>query len=219
MRALACGVQAPACSMRHARRQSEQFSGLRRRQLARAVALLAAMNGGCAVFADPPQTALLRAVPPGRLPRRIEHGEAPFLAQARHQCGPATLAMALRHVGLHGDPDDLARAVFLPGREGSLQIEMMVATRRAGAVATLVRGELQSLFAELAAGHVVIVLQNLGLDIAPRWHYALVIGYDLDRRELILRSGEEVRQVLALRTFEHTWARAAHWAMRVSPRD
>ncbi len=210
-------MQALAHGTAYSARAAQKHPRLGRRQLVCAVVLVATMNGGCAALADPPQTASLRALPPGWLPRRIEHVGAPFVAQTRHQCGPATLAMALRHIGLQSDPDELARAVFIPGREGSLQIEMMVAARRAGAIAATLPGTLEALFAEVAAGSVVIVFQNLGLELVPRWHYALVIGYDLERREVMLRSGEEVRQVLPLRTFEHTWARAAHWAMRVSP--
>jgi tetratricopeptide (TPR) repeat protein len=56
------------------------------------------------------------------------------------------------------------------------------------------------------------VLQNLGLAIAPVWHYAVVVGFDLADGSLVLRSGTERRQVMALRTFEHTWARAGSWA-------
>jgi hypothetical protein len=107
--------------------------------------------------------------------------------------------------------------VFLPAREGSLQIEMLGATRRQGAVATKLPGELHALLQEVAAGHAVVVLQNLGLDIAPRWHYAVLVGYDLAAREVILRSGTTQRERLPLRTFEFTWARGGHWAFAALP--
>jgi tetratricopeptide (TPR) repeat protein len=63
----------------------------------------------------------------------------------------------------------------------------------------------------------VVVLQNLGLDIAPRWHYAVLVGYDLAAREVVLRSGTTERERLPLRTFEFTWARGGHWAFAALP--
>jgi tetratricopeptide (TPR) repeat protein len=63
----------------------------------------------------------------------------------------------------------------------------------------------------------VVVLQNLALEWWPQWHYAVAIGYDLERRELILRSGVTRRLAMSLDTFERTWARSGHWAMAALP--
>lgn len=187
--------------------------------MARAAATLAAafVLGGCALLGDPPQTAALLQRTPAGLPSQAERREVPFFPQTRYHCGPAALATALADIGLKADPDQLADAVFLPAREGSLQIEMLGATRRQGAVATRLQGELPLLLQEVAAGNVVVVLQNLGLDIAPRWHYAVLVGYDLAAREVILRSGVTERERMALRTFEFTWARGGHWAFAALP--
>lgn len=184
----------------------------------RAATLVAALLlSGCAALFTPPQTAALLARPPADLPARVERAAVPFFVQARDHCGPAALAMALTDVGMAADPDRLADAVFLPARGGSLQLEMISGARRQGAVATRLPGELPALLAEVAAGHAVIVLQNLGLDLLPRWHYAVVIGYDLPSREILLRSGTTRLERLPLRTFEYTWARGGRWAITVLP--
>jgi hypothetical protein len=173
--------------------------------------------GGCATWLPPPQTrALVAQFPPG-LPVRAERDAVPFFPQLRHHCGPAALASVLNDVGLPAQPDALAEAVFLPAREGALQTEMLAGTRRHGALAYRLPGTLTALLGEVAAGHAVIVLQNLGLDIAPRWHYAVLVGYDLARRELVLRSGTTRREIMPFATFEHTWARAGHWAFVALP--
>lgn len=179
--------------------------------------LLGHLLAGCAALGTPPQTAVLQASPPTDLPTRVERASVPFFPQTLHQCGPAALATALADVQLPGDPAQLADAVFLPAREGSLQIEMLAGARRQGAVATRLPGELRAVLREVAAGHAVVVLQNLGLSFAPRWHYAVVVGYDLARSEVLLRSGTTERETLPLRTFEFTWARGGHWAMAVLP--
>lgn len=90
---------------------------------------------------------------------------------------------------------------------------MLAAARRNGTIPFRLDPTLASLLAELENGQPVIVLQNLGLSWAPRWHYAVVIGYDLPRQELILRSGSTRRLVTPIRTFEHTWKRGGHWAI------
>lgn len=188
-----------------------------------AALLLGAVTGlsGCASWLPPPMTAALQQAAPRAGPTRVELDTVPFFpltdaAQARH-CGPQALASTLVAAGLPGDPLALAEATYLPARGGSLQIEMLAAARRSGALAVTLPGTLQALLDELDAGRPVLVLQNLGLAWAPRWHYAVLIGHDQAAREFILRSGNEARQRLPWATFEYTWARASHWAVAVLP--
>ena len=185
----------------------------RRRLLSAALlALPLAALGGCAV-----QTRGVRASRPADLPPRVELADTPFFPDERFHCGPAALATVLTAAGLPTDPQRVTGQGFVPGREGSLQIEMLAAARRGGAVATVLPDTLEALLREVASGHPVVVLSNLGLSWAPSWHYAVVVGYDLDEGEMLLRSGPMERQRMAMRTFEHTWARARHWAFVALP--
>jgi tetratricopeptide (TPR) repeat protein len=167
---------------------------------------------GCAV-----QTRTLRSQAPADLPRSAELERTPFFAQTEYHCGPAALATALGGAGIAADPALLGEQVFLPARTGTLQVEMIAGSRRQGAVATRLPPTLQALLREVAAGHPVVVLQNLGLSWAPAWHYAVLVGYDIDAGEVMLRSGTTRRQVMAMRTFEHTWTRAGSWAFVALP--
>lgn len=151
----------------------------------------------------------------GLLPQ-AEVADVPFHPQEENYCGPAALAMALGWSGLDVGPAETAALVFTPGRGGTLQHDVLAGARRYGRLAVEIRG-LDDLLAEVAAGHPVIVLQNLGLSWYPVWHYAVVIGYDLPRGEILLHSGSERRHRMALRTFEHTWSRAGQWALVVLP--
>jgi len=177
------------------------------RLLLLAVAL--AMVAGCAVA---PQTARLAATPPAGLPERVELTETAFFAQEKYQCGPAALATVLTGQGIRVSADDLVSEVYVPERQGSLQAEMRAAVRARGLVAYRLRPELTDLLTEIAAGHPVLVFQNLGLSIAPTWHYAVVVGYDLAADQIILRSGTTKRHINELSRFERTWARGEHWA-------
>lgn len=143
--------------------------------------------------------------------------ETPFFAQEIHHCGPAALAGALGASGVTATPEALAAQVYLPGREGSLQLELLAAARAAGRLAYVLEPELETALREVAAGRPVLVLQNLGLSWYPRWHYALLIGYDLPAGSVTLHSGTRRDYVTALATFERTWARAGRWGLLVLP--
>lgn len=189
------------------------MAGVRDR-LVRAVGALGLLAlAACAT----PQTERLLG-DPGGLPPRVELASVPFYPQEQYYCGPAALATVLTWSGLPVTQDDMVPQVYTPGREGTLQSDIIAATRRNGRLAVPVNG-LADLMAELAAGHPVLVFQNLGLNWYPVWHYAVAIGYDLDAGDLVLRSGVERRHVTALPTFERTWARADYWALVVLPPD
>jgi tetratricopeptide (TPR) repeat protein len=91
---------------------------------------------------------------------------------------------------------------------------MIGAARRHGRLAYLIAGS-DSMFEEVAAGHPVIVLQNLGLSWYPVWHYAVVVGYNLHEGIVILHSGVTPRKRLSFRVFYNTWARSDYWGLLV----
>lgn len=185
-------------------------------QLLRAtfVLLLTLLLGACATQSS----SLMQSAAPG-LPRQAELASVPFFPQERYQCGPAALAMSLNAAGIRITPEELVPQVYVPAREGSLQPEMLASGRRNGAVSIAIPPKLEALMAEIAAGNPVVVLQNLSLPWFPLWHYAVAVGYDLDRGEIILRSGVTEREVMPLSTFERTWSRGGYWGMVTVPPD
>lgn len=160
---------------------------------------------------------LLKSAP--AFPEPVELSAVPFFPQEEYQCGPAALAMTLKWSGVEITPDELAPQVYLPARQGSLQAEILGAARRHGRIPYVLSPQLEVLLAEAASGHPVIVLQNLALSWYPKWHYAVVVGFDLARGEITLRSGLEARHTVALTAFEHTWARGDYWAVVIMPPD
>ncbi|MBS0337270.1 MAG: PA2778 family cysteine peptidase [Proteobacteria bacterium] len=174
-----------------------------------AAGLLLLVLGGCAT---PQLQEIIDDRPAGLAPSASVAG-VPFYPQEDYQCGPAALAMTLNAAGAALTVQELVPQVWLPGRKGSLQVEMVAAARSHGFLALELHPSLADLLRELSAGHPVIVLQNLGLDWYPVWHYSVAIGYDLDAGRIALRSGRAQLEDLPLTTFEHTWARSGRWAM------
>ena len=160
-----------------------------------------------------PQTDELQQTAPAVLHVPVNLSDVAFFPQDQYQCGPAALATVLTYNAVSVAPDDLVAQVYIPARRGSLQIEMLAATRRYGQIAYVLSGSLSEMLEEVSHGKPVLVMQNLGLTRLPQWHYAVVIGYDLARSEIHLRSGTVRDYVMPLALFEKTWARADYWAM------
>lgn len=145
----------------------------------------------------------------------VELSDTAFFPQQDYHCGPAALATVLHASGRSLPPEVLASRVYLPARQGSLQAEMVGATRRAARIPYTIAPDLRALRAELDAGRPVLVLQNLGVGWLPVWHYAVVIGLDPDSDRVVLRSGTVRRHVMAADEFLRTWQLADHWALVV----
>ena len=167
--------------------------------------------------ATPQTEAALRA--PGARPERVAI-EVPFHAQEAYQCGPAALAMALGWGGVAVAPEELAQEVFVPGRRGSFAVGLVAAARSHGRVPVELR-DLGEILSELAAGHPVLVLQDLGLRLPflSRPHFAVVVGYELPAQQLFLHSGTIPRRPTTFANFERTWQRAGGFAVAVLPPD
>jgi tetratricopeptide (TPR) repeat protein len=163
---------------------------------------------GCASI--PPQ---IRALPPGG--SSIELRDTPFYAQQDYQCGPAALTTVLAASGANVSLEGIVSKVYLPGREGSLQVEMLAATRTSARLPYIIDGRLGAIHDELEAGRAIVVLQNLGVAVYPVWHYAVVVGIDDQNSVVILRSGAERRHETRINTFLRTWRRSNYWGMVV----
>ena len=142
----------------------------------------------------------------------------PFFPQLDYQCGPAALATALAYTGAPVTPDPLVRQVFVPARQGSLQLEMLAAPRQWDRVSYQLAPRYSDLLREVAAGNPVIVLQDVG-PLATQWHYAVVNGFDYPSGTVYLRSGTTKRLELPFTYFERQWMKSGYWAIVVTPPD
>jgi tetratricopeptide (TPR) repeat protein len=167
----------------------------------------------------PPQTKQLLAAPPD-IARQHVIAQVPFYPQQQFFCGPTTLAEVAGFYGLSKSPDDIAPATFIPGLDGTLQIEMAAATRQLGLVAyAQPRATMAQLLSLVEEDIPVIVLQNNSIAWLPQWHYAVVIGYDLGAAEVVLHTGVTQAHRLNFATFERTWQRGNYWLLAMLPPD
>lgn len=184
------------------------MSSLRRAGLGAGALAIAIAVVGCAA-----QQPRLAADGPSGRPQRIELVDTPFFPQSEYQCGPAALATLLGSAGLDVQPNELVGEVYIPARRGSLQAEMIAATRSRGLVPYVLPPSSQALIAQLTDGRPVLVLQKTGAGPRPGWHYAVVVGYDAEAQQFVLRSGTEARLEMSAGRFLATWDRADRWGL------
>ena len=151
----------------------------------------------------------------GPAPSPLELVDTPFYSQQQFQCGPAALMTVLTASGVSTTLDAVSQQVYLPARQGSLQSEILAASRAAERIPYVLMPELSSITGELATGRPVLVLLNLGVSWAPRWHYAVVVGTDAGSEQTVLRSGTDERRVMRTPVFLRTWKRSNFWAMSI----
>ena len=171
------------------------------------IATLAVALAGCAT--SPPLADGL----PATARRAVELDSTPFFPQEDYQCGPAALATLLAASGVDVAPEALAPEVYLPERRGSVSLELVGAARRHGRLPYVLATTAEEMVAELESGRPVLVLQNLGATRLPRWHYAVLIGYDAERNVAVLRSGRERRLEMKWQRFAGSWHRGGRFAL------
>lgn len=165
----------------------------------------------------PPHTQQILNNPPTVLKHKIE--QVPFYPQQEYFCGPTTLAEVANFYGGQYSPEQIAPNTFVPELKGTLQVEMKAATRQLGMLAYSQKASLQQLLKLVAEDIPVIVLQNNSIELLPQWHYAVVIGYDIQAQQVILHTGVTKNHRLALSTFERTWQRGQYWMLAMLPPD
>lgn len=173
-----------------------------------ALVLLAIIQLGLSACAVGPERQVLREAG-----QPVELVDVPFFPQVEYQCGPAALATVLVHSGVDVTPQQLGSRVYVPDRHGSLQAEIIAATRSEGRVPYVLPGHLAPILAELRAGRPVLLLQNLGMVRWPAWHYAVLVGFDPEAEKFLLRSGVTRREERRAVSFLASWDRGGRWSM------
>lgn len=168
------------------------------------------------------QTENFFADSPVHMVEKVEIVGVPFIRQEANACGPATLAMALQWAGKNVSVKDLTPQIYSENNKenekGSLQSDLISAGRRQGMMVVAIEG-LSALLKEIEAGHPVIIFENLGVRWLPRWHYAIVFGYNLHEKKLLLHSGPDAFKEEDMAEFELSWRLGHYWGLVVLPAD
>lgn len=142
--------------------------------------------------------------------------DMPFFAQEQYQCGPASLAGVLRHLGLSGPqatPDGIAEAIFRPGMHGTLSLDLALYPRTLGLASRWYDGSVADLMAAVDSGQPRIVMVDHGYGLVSTYHFMVVVGYAPDA--VIVNSDRTPLQRLSWASFLRTWDRTDRWTLEI----
>lgn len=159
--------------------------------------IVALMLGACASGPD------LRSLRAPDEPLHAHLKGVPFIAHAVAPGGAESLAMTLQASGASVSPDELGAAT---------ETEMLATPNRHGFVSYPAGGSLTALLLEIDAGYPVIVRRTL-----PDSAFLVVVGYDLERNELLVHLPTARAARLSIERFDRDWARSGRWAMVALP--
>ena len=138
---------------------------------------------------------------------------------ADDQCGPGSLAAVLNSLG---DPvtEPQLEAELPPVRGGVLSLDLVLAARRRGFEAALLRGDATTLRLEIEAGRAAILMLRL-LDMPGQrrdiYHYVVADGFDPERSRFRFQFGDGKVRWASLGDLEGSWKAAGHALVRVAP--
>lgn len=139
----------------------------------------------------------------------------PFHAQEDHQCGPASLAMVLNHLGDPATPEDISRAIYRQDLRGTLSLDLALYPRGRGHGSSFRRGAPQDLADAVNAGLPPLVMVNEGFGGIRVMHFMVITGYD--GQGVTANSGRRQGLRLSWREFLSAWDGADRWLLLVTP--
>ena len=139
--------------------------------------------------------------------------KVPFFPDKTDQCGPATLAGILSFWGKPTTPQQLRQEMYLAKLHGTLPLDLMLTAQSHGLKTDMLRGTLELLQTELAAGRPVLVMLNMAFVSMPVDHYVIVTGWDEERQGVYAHSSGTPNQFIAYKKFARQWEKTDYWTM------
>lgn len=160
-------------------------------------------------------------IPGPRLPAPDPHRPAtsrlidglPFHPQETYQCGPASLAGVMNHLGYEVSPETIADAIFRKDLHGTLSLDLALYPRTVGLKSRFYEGSVADLMAAIDSGIPLVVMVDNGVGPVSSYHFMVVAGYAPDA--VIVNSGRTRGQRQPWNDFIATWDRAGRWTLRV----
>lgn len=148
--------------------------------------------------------------------KKSEIKNVPFIDQDDYLCAPASLGMVLQYKGKDVSREELRKKLVTEKSKGTFQTNLLSEVRYQGMMGLPVES-MEDLLKEIESGNPVIVFQNLGLSMAPIWHYSVVTGFNLGRKVPMIRmhSGHDQHKKIPMKEFEETWTMADSWGLIV----
>ena len=149
------------------------------------------------------------------------HIKVPFIPPRSDLCAATSLEMISLYwqsktsYVSHLSREKLDGRTLIPGKGGTLQVELMATARANGLLVYLLPPTFKALLSELEKEHPIIVLVNRGYSWYPLWHYVTVTGYNRDN--ILMHFSDKADEALSIDTFKSLWKRSENWGVILLP--
>lgn len=147
---------------------------------------------------------------------RLELKDTAFFPDENRYAAAAALATLLYSDGASVGPEKVEPWLVRASTIADANTALSRAATALGRFTFPLDGRLESLIAEIRAGHPVLVLMNLAATNAPQWRYAVLIGYEPASDALLFRSGKEGRVRITPTAFLPRWKDGGNLALVLS---
>ncbi|MDA8229970.1 MAG: PA2778 family cysteine peptidase [Magnetospirillum sp.] len=176
-----------------------------------ATVMCAGLLGACTLDSDgsPPDATQQGE---GQMPPDAMVDGVPFYAQNGFRCGPAAMATMLAWSGVTAEPATLeGRFYNAPKDPRTILVDT---AQRFGRLAYPVSGT-RAMHAELAAGHPVLILENLGVAGEPLWNCAVAVGYRDGGAVFLINGGDQPARPMSRGLLDRLWSDTERWGLVV----
>jgi len=129
----------------------------------------------------------------------------PFIKQKDKFCGPAAMASVMDYYGDTRTQEEIAEHVYTPKLNGALISDMENYARAKGYRVAAVNGNIDDIKSNIDEDTPVILLVDKGKWKVSVPHYYVVYGYIRGGESLILHTGDEGGQEMALDDLDNQW--------------
>ncbi|WP_409522312.1 peptidase C39 family protein [Pseudomonas sp.] len=154
---------------------------------------------------------------PNDLAQRVEIGSVPFFRGNAHHGGALALAAMLSQQGVSITPGLLDGPLRLPQELDRLDTSIPRVAHEYGMVVYPLDKRLDALLRQVAAGDPVLLRYQEGSSFWAEPRYAVMVGYDRYKQQVLLRAGMSRRLSMDFKAFEQAWAEQGRWAVLIQP--
>lgn len=139
----------------------------------------------------------------------------PFFPQDAYQCGPVSLAEVFNFWGVKVTPREIAGDIFKDRLNGTLSMDMLLYTRRAGFRALAYNGSTEDIRDKVKKGYPLIVLVDFGFYIVEKNHFMVIVGYN--NNGVFAHSGKEKEKFFSYSKLQRIWKKTGYWTLLIKP--
>ncbi len=151
---------------------------------------------------------------PALLPQTVLDVEP--LYQRVFGCGPAALTMVLNYHGIDISLDAATEELYSESLKGTLITDMRKLASRYLSSARIEKSTSCAVMEAVSHGNPVILFVDLGTGPISSPHYVVVVGYDIDRQELVYHNGFSKFITAPIEEINEKWKKTGFLALFVA---